>query len=427
MSDFTEVKLECIRGVLVALLATTGLLHAEAPNFEAMNGVLDKAVWIDDNLWDDPASEVAKRLDWAKESETSFDLSFRKYAGRADRVLGARPFSLALYGAANRTDQLSMVFANKGDISQMVQLESGASEREVERANSKMERDYKKFIIADEATISARLKEALGEPATMRFGDGRTSERVKRWDWKGHTILLAAPRGEYVSVRILPTSVAEGETAARVTDAELKDQLASRVERRPNGDVILRDIPMVNQGQKGYCVPATWERALRYLGIPADMYVLAMAGSSDVGGGTSVESMMMGVSDIVRRNGRRITMEGGRLTTQSVARTIDRGLPLLWSMVSMTDINESINGRTLQRKSVTDWAAYQEMLKPQRAAARRIRKDLEESHVCMIIGYNEKTGELAVSDSWGPEYAERWITEEEANAISLGELVVVQW
>ena len=67
----------------------------------------------------------------------------------------------------------------------------------------------------------------------------------------------------------------------------------------PNGDVILKDIPMVNQGPKGYCVPATWERAMRYMGVPADMYVLAMAGQSGAGGGTSVVAIANGAKAAV--------------------------------------------------------------------------------------------------------------------------------
>jgi hypothetical protein len=43
-------------------------------------------------------------------------------------------------------------------------------------------------------------------------------------------------------------------------------------------------------------------------------------------------------------------------------------------------------------------------------------------HVCLLIGCNRKTGELATSDSWGPEFAERWITLEEARALSQGDL-----
>ncbi|GDY18595.1 hypothetical protein LBMAG55_19180 [Verrucomicrobiota bacterium] len=64
---------------------------------------------------------------------------------------------------------------------------------------------------------------------------------------------------------------------------------------------------MVNQGPKGYCVPATWERVLRYMGIPADMYVLAMVGQSGAGGGTSLSTLAAGVRD---------TLNGGRSQTR---------------------------------------------------------------------------------------------------------------
>ena len=62
--------------------------------------------------------------------------------------------------------------------------------------------------------------------------------------------------------------------------------------------------------------------------------------------------------------------------------------------------------------------AWKKQLGEARRAARRFRVERETGHVCMIIGYNKQTGEIAVSDSWGPEYAERWVTPEEASAVS---------
>jgi hypothetical protein len=203
------------------------------------------------------------------------------------------------------------------------------------------------------------------------------------------------------------------------------EQLKTRVERRPNGDVVLKDIPMVDQGPKGYCVPATWERALRYMGIPADMYVLAMAAQTEAGGGTTFNSMMAGASEVVSKNGRRLVSSGGRITTKSVQRFIDEGMPILWGMFVVVEVERDITTRSMQRRRVTDWTAYKQMLKPWRQAARRVRADPENGHMCMIIGYNTATGEIAVSDSWGPGFAERWITEEEANAISQGSFTVI--
>jgi hypothetical protein len=398
----------------IACAAAFGQTPAQA-DYASLNAAFGITVWADDNLWDDSDAQVAARLQWPRESRTNTDSSYRLYAGPAVRVLGARPFSLALYGRNEMASQISMVFANKGD--------SNTRDPFTNRPNL----DYKKDIAADANEIHNALAKVLGPPRADQFGQGvRTRERVERWDWKGHAILLAAPRGEYVAVRIVPTAVADGEASARVTGEELRAKLKERVERRPNGDVVLTDIPMVNQGPKGYCVPATWERALRYVGIPADMYVLALAGQTDAGGGTSVDAMSAGAKEVVARNGRRLVPTGGRITTRSVARFIDEGLPILWGMFAVEDVEKAITIRTAQRAQTTDWAAYAKALEPVRRDARRIRPSRDDGHMCMIIGYNAKTDEIAISDSWGPQFAERWITTDEANAISQNEFTVIQ-
>lgn len=415
-------------GNVVALLGVAGSARATELTAAQMNETFGAEIWADENLWDDTDAEVAERLGWPRESETSTDASFRRYSGAKERVVGSRPFSLVLYGEEGKADRVSMVFANKGDIKELLQVDPSLSEARARTEVQRQLRDYKKLIAEDANAIATRLTEALGEPANDEFGQGRNaSERVMRWDWQGHAILLAAPEGEYVALRIVPTAVADGDGIERVADTVLRDRLAKRVVHRPNGDVILSDIPMVDQGPKGYCVPATWERALRYLGIEADMYSLAMAGSTEVGGGTSVLAMQAGVNDLVRQYGRRMETSAGRISLQRVAKEIDDGLPIMWTIFVVRDVDRAVTERSRQRESVSDWDAYRTLLEPYRKNARSIRTDRDDGHMCMIVGYNEETDEIAVSDSWGPSYAERWMTEEEANAISQGQFTVINW
>jgi hypothetical protein len=389
---------------------------APAPQFSALNEAFGLPIWSDDSLWDDSTADVATRLKWPNESRTDSDESYRLYAHPGTLVLGARPFSLALYGKDGKASQISMVFANKGDVGQ------------INPSTHRLMDDYKKQIMLDARTIEQTLSKVLGTPKVDQFGQGvRTREQVDRWDWKGHSILLAAPRGEYVAVRIVPTAMLDAGAQARVTGLDLRAKLRARVEHRPNGDVVLRDMPMVDQGPKGYCVPATWERALRYMGIPADMYVLAMAGQTEAGGGTSLDGMSGGAKEILAANGRRLVPLGGRISPQFVAKFIDDGVPILWGMYYVFDLEQSVTTRSMQRRSVTDWTAYMEMLKPWRRNAYRIRPSRENAHMCMIIGYNSKTDEIAISDSWGPQFAERWITQEEANAVSQDQFDVIDW
>jgi hypothetical protein len=250
---------------------------------------------------------------------------------------------------------------------------------------------------------------------------------VQRWDWRGHAFLLSAPRSEYVTLRILPSAEADSGGKSRLADNVIRERAAAGVERRPNGDVILSALPMVNQGPKGYCVPATWERAMRWMGVPADMYVLAMAGNTEAGGGTSGQDIMWGARDAVTRAGRRLDSPSLKLAPSAVAKFIDRGLPVMWAMFSTPDFNRAVDGRVVARREMTDPRAWSASLQAARAAGKQLAKDPESAHLCMITGYNETTGELAISDSYGPGFEERWMTVEEAAAVSQGLFYVIEF
>ncbi|MFM8807488.1 MAG: C39 family peptidase, partial [Chthoniobacterales bacterium] len=398
-----------------ALVFLPPVLKAE-PTFEQINTACGAPLFADENLWDDDASAVAERLKLPEESRTSDQSSFRSYPAAEARFLGARPYSQSLLADGGRPSGLSMVFANKGD--SVAEAVSVPDNRSVTARRGEL-RDNREAIEADAQRLEQALTAAFGKPGAGKLGAGReTREKVLRWDWRGHAFLLAAPRGEYVALRVLPAETADSGGKSRIPDSEMKLRLASRVERRANGDVVLRDIPMVDQGPKGYCVPATWERVMRYMGIPADMYVLAMAGGTRAGGGTSTADIAWAVKSAVTGAGRR--MEGAtiKLTPEGVAKYIDEGLPVMWAMFSTTEFNAAADGRMGPRKAMTDPESWSASLDLARKAAKKMRPDRESGHVCMIIGYTAKTGELAVSDSWGPQFAERWITAEEARVVS---------
>jgi hypothetical protein len=216
----------------------------------------------------------------------------------------------------------------------------------------------------------------------------------------------------------MTTESADAGGKSRIPDSVIREAVANRIEKRANGDVILKDMPMVNQGPKGYCVPATWERVMRYMGVPADMYTLAMAGQTEAGGGSSVAAVSAGASQAVIQAGRRIESPVMKLDATSVSRFIDRGLPIMWAMCSTHEFNNAANSRMEARKSTNDTAAWKKVLADARRQVRKIRPDRDSGHVCMVTGYNKQTGEIAISDSWGLEFAERWITPEEAAAVS---------
>ncbi|MCX7005278.1 MAG: hypothetical protein NTV22_18685 [bacterium] len=418
-----------------AALVGVAPLGAAAPSaatsgWQRLNALFGAPLFQDTILWNDADAAAAERLGLALESRTAQQASFRAYPDATARLLGARPYSVALYGTSGQVAYLSIMFANKGDVEGL----SVGGDRDASRADARLRKKalqtYQDKIRADATTIEATLTKSLGTPTQVTFGEGSrdTTERALRWNAGVHSILLSSPKDEYVAVRIVPRALADAEgRAQRIDDATLRATLATRVQRRANGDVIIGDIPMVDQGPKGFCVPATWERYLRYLGIPADMYVLAMAGGTMAGGGTSLTEMEGNVKKLVTRYGRQIVTVRKMPKTRFIQEYIDKGIPLMWTLVVPRDFYMSLTARAEERRKVTDWTAWKKQLQAQRVSADSLRKRADGGHICLIIGYNKTTGEIATSDSWGKGFEERWMTEAEAAAIGAEYLTAITW
>lgn len=388
-------------------------------DLETINTALGHPVFADTHLWDDSPDETATRLKWRRESKTDFVSSYRQYPRNDFRFLGARPFSAALYGDDGAVTSISLVFANKGDSFAVDRDSKGTGDEDVlEQLNEAIE--------ADISAISKVLTEATGEEGDrQRFGEGSGRQTVTRWNWNDHAFLLFEQEDEYVSLEIQPRAFADaGGKVERIKEVEIRARARGNVETRENGDVVVKNIPMVDQGPKGYCVPATFERTMRYLGVPADMYLLAMAGETGIGGGTSVGQLVDAISDDVRRKGRGFDRFDGDVEIRKLAKYIDEGIPVMWTMYSTDEFNETATQRTEMRKSVDDWSDWAAQLEKE-VKDKELQPNRDRAHVTLIVGYNKETGEIAFSDSWGERYLERWVHAEEATEISQGGFSVV--
>ena len=375
------------------------------------------------------AEELAKGLQLRPESQSKYGKSWRLYAAYVKdyRLFGAMPYSVALYSnEQGLVTGLSAVYANKGDFDSKVgfgkdHFNGGSS------ATAATLVTLEEAMTLDEQAVSKALTSALGTPREQRYGEGKTRRKILRWDWNGHSFLLSNEAGEYVGLSIVSTETADaGGKSLRMKDEDLKKRLVDGVMKADNGDVAISEIPMVDQGPKGYCVPATFERAMRTMGMDADMYLLAMVGQSSAGGGTVVEYLLEGIRSQVYSKGRRPKDEDVKdLKIRDVKRYIDLGVPVMWTMCSMEEYNEQADKNTKARQSVTDWAAYTAQIAESAKPFAAKPKPEDRRHICMIIGYNEKTNELAVSDSWGASFEKRWVPLGVANWANAGHFFMI--
>ena len=388
----------------------------EQSAFETINALFGIQLLSDNNLWDDQPNTVAQRLNWPPESKTDTQSSYRDYPSAKYRILETRPYACALYGVNNQATLLSIVFANKGDF----KFSNVPTEDEIEAMQDAIE--------LDEDNLVERISNALGKPEKQSFGTGRgIKQRIQRWNWMGHAFLLASQEGEYVSLRIMRSEAADNKgRSEKFSDAALRKLTTENIITRPNGDVLIGNIPMVNQGPKGYCVPATFERYLRYMQIPADMYLLAMAGQTEIGGGTSLRAIINSVDGYISSQSRTMKALSEPIKVRTIQKYIDKGLPIIWTMFSSNAYNQYANQRTKDRTAVTDWDAWARTTKAN-ARSTELIKDIMSGHACLIVGYNKATGEIAVSDSWGPSFNERWISAEQAEQVSQGSLYLISF
>ncbi|MDB6004016.1 MAG: hypothetical protein JWR15_1003 [Prosthecobacter sp.] len=381
-----------------------------------VNEAVGQPLFSDAILWGASAEEIAAKLGIPPESKTKTTSSYRSYTKDDYMMFGAHPYSVAMYAENDKVTGFSLVFANKGDL--FSSKGSGEMHFDKDTPPAEAEKMVKKAMDKDLGAIAASLTKILGAPKKERFGEKAGRMNMQRWDWRGHAILLAEAEGVYVGVQIVTTAFADaGGKVEETGDKVIRARVLANLEKRENGDVVVGDLPMVDQGPKGYCVPATAERAMRYLGIPADMYILANAGQSGFGGGTNVDKLLEGMAPQIRSKHRSFDTWEGEFKLKEIAKHIDKGVPIMWCLYSTDKFNETANARTKERKGVTDWAAWKTKV-TEESAANRLPKDKESAHVVLIIGYNKETNEIAFSDSWGESYKERWITLPEAEQVS---------
>ena len=101
------------------------------------------------------------------------------------------------------------------------------------------------------------------------------------------------------------------------------------------------------------------------------------------------------------------------MSFSSIKRRIDRGTPLLWCLFAIPEYQERARVITEGRKnikSIGEWRKKLDVMPP-------IKRLSTNAHMCLIIGYNAKTREVCVSDSWGEFARERWVRFDDVSAV----------
>ena len=418
-----------------------------------INNGMGKAFFSTQNFWKESALLIANRIGLKLEDKTKWETAYRRYFyGRDENydpapILGGSAYCVALYADANDVPTSALIaFTNDGDykgvdiiLSKIFFLQHATGKLPVDadkqiavlqdQANA-LESAFEKDRLKEQDTLTKNLTTLFGDPKRTSFGSNAVSrENALRWDWNGVSLLLTCVENKYNLLRLIPTDLADNHgRTERIPRDEMAQKLSDAVEHRPNGDVVITQLPMADQGLKGYCVPATWERVLRYTGVPGDMYSLSRIGGAGFGGGESGGNVASQLDDVLHDYGRKAEfVDIDKIDAHSLHRYIDQGIPVFWG------VNPAGYAPSEQRAAICDrdkdWDNWKKLLEQSRTPSSKEPPPLENAggHQVLIIGYNPDTKEIAWSDPWGRNTQERWMTQEEAERCSLREFYIITW
>ncbi len=243
--------------------------------------------------------------------------------------------------------------------------------------------------------------------------------------------------------------------------------LKKNIEQNNAGDIWVANVPMVDQGQKGYCAAASAERVLRYYGWQGDQHEIAQLADTAAKGGTSLEGMVAAVAVVGKRyqlTDKMLVDPGGsrgfeksefnnmiklynRKAKPAKADEIDflnfcEILPNNVRMINTMSIFEAMDAEILKAAKV---GQKQDFKRFQQNILNYVKQgvplfwacivgkypenpDLGKKgafgHIRLIIGINPKEKELIYSDSWGPKHALKRMSLEDAWAMTFGMTVL---
>lgn len=361
---------------------------AAAPTADELNKLAGTPLFGEVELWQERPSAVIWRLNIncradGMGAEQMFATKFSR------TIFGCRAEEIRLFAVNGLLTRVDLFFLNKGDSVEKKRSGFPAFRRKLRAAH----RDLEKL-----------LDESFGKSQRAVLATAGTKHQLPAWTTGRYVLLVDYSPDEYLIMHIVPPESLGKRRDPGAAPVAPRRSLAERVKRTDSGDVFIADVPMVNQGPKGYCVPATVERLARYFGVSGvDMHKLAERANTKNGGGTTAKGMLRSVHKLLGGCGLQVR-SAGKLGKDTIADHVDRGLPLMWFHYSTPEFRKRIDHSLVSRGRATP-EGWRSQIRRQRP----VKKSTQGAHVALIIGYNKKSGEVAISNSWGDRYRISWV------------------
>ena len=432
---------------LLGLLALTAPLLASAAPYEIGDDLAGESFWTSDPV-----------LFVRKHAESGLEFTSDQRTGAASRLDGGVSyFGISVYetritfGEAGGITRVELMLFNTGGTEAMQEtVEANGSrfrrrvrvDKTIDRAGFKAILDTVRTRLSSGGKVPAPEKERTSDASVHQSSQTWTAARtVLSWNFvqQGKDESSFRPGFIRVAVDAPGRPSAKGKASAK----EAK-KIVDNVVRDPRGDVFIDNVPMVDQGQKGYCSVATAERVMRYFGLSVDEHEIAQAAGTTAEGGTTTRAMKESVEAIGKRFKLATVVCYGdfeKSSSERIASICDevKAYNKAAKKLKKPAIEDSVFIRhegnvTMFDPNAADKAMDVEVRKEmrvngmQKSKYTRFLKDIHEQiakgiplfwgvtlgtypepglpqtaggHMRLIVGYNDKKKEILYSDSWG--------------------------
>ncbi len=261
---------------------------------------------------------------------------------------------------------------------------------------------------------------------------------------------------EYIQLEIYrfdPENDPRKESVSRTaSETGVKNTLTENLEKEDGGTWI-GNIPMVDQGPKGYCVPAVLERVLRYYGNEdVSQHVLAQLMESESGQGTRVDATIPAIKKVSTKMGVRVspsyqrhenikellkilkkynsfakradkdkvepyTEKVGNTTCYYFGKTLEQLDPEVAKTMWVAQKNDYAKFRKFIRNNITKgipvvWGVQLGMFPEENLG------QAGGGHMRLIIGISDEDDAVYYSDSWGAGHEKKKMSMDEAWTIT---------
>ncbi len=281
--------------------------------------------------------------------------------------------------------------------------------------------------------VDSKLRKVLQRDSGVKLN-------ARVWETEHGVLLLEAAgsgkrkdfSAEFIRLTVGPD--AESLKRGGANDVVRRTSLKGNTKTEENGDVWIDGIPMVDQGQKGYCVPATVSRVFAYYGMDGvDQHALAALCKSSGDEGTSMGAMESALKDISRRFHIRVTEfdKGGLAEFVSSYNAAAKKMkkPMLSARTGLTlDTEVLLAARASKPAQLRKWmkpvmksidAGLPVLWSVQLAFPEPGLPQTGGGHMRLIIGYNEQNDTIIYSDSWGAHHARKEMPVSQACAMTI--------